>query len=48
MSRIGNATVALPENVEVVFNDGQVVVKGKLGELKQNLVDGITVEVEEN
>ena len=48
MSRIGNATVALPENVEVVFNDGQVVVKGKSGELKQNLVDGITVEVEEN
>jgi large subunit ribosomal protein L6 len=47
MSRIGNAPVILPENVELVFNDGEVVVKGKLGELKQSLVDGITVEVVE-
>ena len=33
MSRIGNAPVALPQGVEVSFNNGEVYVKGKLGEL---------------
>ena len=37
MSRIGNAPVALPQGVEVKFNNGEVSVKGKLGELKQEI-----------
>tara|TARA_B100000795_G_scaffold211526_1_gene165153 strand:- start:596 stop:1144 length:549 start_codon:yes stop_codon:yes gene_type:complete len=45
MSRIGNAPVALPQGVEVTFNNGEVTVKGKLGELKQDISEGITVEV---
>ncbi|MDA9328640.1 50S ribosomal protein L6 [Flavobacteriales bacterium] len=45
MSRIGNAPVALPQGVEVTFNNGEVTVKGKLGELKQDISEGISVEV---
>lgn len=45
MSRIGNAPVALPQGVEVTFNNGEVTVKGKLGELKQDISEGIFVEV---
>ena len=48
MSRIGNAPVALPSGVEVSFNNGEVTVKGKLGELKQDIAEGITVEVADN
>jgi large subunit ribosomal protein L6 len=45
MSRIGKASVTLPNGVEVKFNNGEVTVKGKLGELKQDVGQGITVEV---
>ena len=48
MSRIGNAPVALPQGVEVKFNNGEVSVKGKLGELKQEISTGISIEVTEN
>jgi len=48
MSRIGNAPVALPQGVEVKFNNGEVSVKGKLGELKQDIAEGISIEVTEN
>tara|TARA_Y100000739_G_C20522831_1_gene424946 strand:- start:227 stop:775 length:549 start_codon:yes stop_codon:yes gene_type:complete len=48
MSRIGNAPVALPEGVEVKFNNGEVSVKGKLGELKQDIAEGISIEVTDN
>lgn len=45
MSRIGKAPVSLPQGVEVKFSDGEVVVKGKLGELTQEIAEGITVEI---
>jgi large subunit ribosomal protein L6 len=48
MSRIGNAPVSLPQGVEVNFSNGEVTVKGKLGELTQVISDGITVKVLEN
>ncbi|MAW66146.1 MAG: 50S ribosomal protein L6 [Flavobacteriales bacterium] len=48
MSRIGNAPVSLPQGVEVKFNNGEVTVKGKLGESKQRISDGISVKVSEN
>ena len=48
MSRIGNAPIALPQGVEVTFNNGEVSVKGKLGELKQEISVGISIQVTEN
>lgn len=47
MSRIGKAPVALPKDVEVKFADGLVTVKGKLGELTQELSKGISLEIAE-
>ncbi len=46
MSRIGNAPIEIPEGVTVDIKDGVVTVKGKLGELSQEIID-ITVKVEE-
>jgi len=46
MSRIGKNPVSIPAGVTVDIKDGQVTVKGKLGELTQK-VDGITVKQEE-
>ncbi|HHC78687.1 MAG TPA: 50S ribosomal protein L6 [Flavobacteriia bacterium] len=37
MSRIGNNPVAIPEGVTVDFKDGMITVKGKLGELTQEI-----------
>ena len=37
MSRIGKSPIAIPEGVTVEINDNVVTVKGKLGELSQNI-----------
>lgn len=37
MSRIAKNPVAIPSGVEVKLSDNEIVVKGKLGELKQSL-----------
>ena len=47
MSRIGNNPISIPEGVEVNVNENNVTVKGKLGEMTQEISDGITVEIEE-
>jgi large subunit ribosomal protein L6 len=47
MSRIGKNPITLPEGVTFEINENVVTVKGKLGELTQELTDGITVKVEE-
>jgi large subunit ribosomal protein L6 len=47
MSRIGKSPVAIAEGVTVTIADNVVTVKGKLGELSQELKDGITVKEEE-
>lgn len=47
MSRIGKNPISIPQGVEVNVNETTVTVKGKLGELTQNLSDGITVEIED-
>lgn len=46
MSRIGKNPVSIPAGVTVDIKDGQVTVKGKLGELTQTL-DSITIKEEE-
>lgn len=47
MSRIGKLPISLPEGVNfTVDNDNLVVVKGKLGELKQQVHKDIEVKVE--
>ncbi|PHR74127.1 MAG: 50S ribosomal protein L6 [Lutibacter sp.] len=46
MSRIGNNPVTLPEGVTIDINNDVVTVKGKLGELSQEIKD-ITIKVED-
>ncbi len=48
MSRIGNSPIAIPEGVTVDVQGNMVTVKGKLGELKQEIKGEISVEVKEN
>ncbi|AVR44139.1 50S ribosomal protein L6 [Christiangramia fulva] len=47
MSRIGKNPITIPEGVNVDYTDGVVTVKGKLGELKQEITD-IDVSIEDN
>ncbi|WP_440881844.1 50S ribosomal protein L6 [Tenacibaculum sp. C7A-26P2] len=47
MSRIGKNPIALPQGVEVKVSDNVVTVKGKLGELTQELTSGITLKIED-
>ena len=47
MSRIGNNPITLPAGITLDINENVVTVKGKLGELSQEITDGITVKVEE-
>ncbi|TCP26715.1 LSU ribosomal protein L6P [Tenacibaculum skagerrakense] len=47
MSRIGKSPITLPQGVEVKVNDNVVTVKGKLGELTQELSSGITLKEED-
>jgi len=46
MSRIGKSPIVIPAGVTVDVKDGLVVVKGKMGELTQEVLD-ITVKIEE-
>lgn len=47
MSRIGKQPINIPEGVQVSLNDNIVTVKGKLGELQQEVDSAITVKIEE-
>ncbi|WP_152285510.1 50S ribosomal protein L6 [Flavicella marina] len=47
MSRIGKSPIAIAEGVTVTIKDNLVTVKGKLGELSQEINGGITVKEEE-
>jgi large subunit ribosomal protein L6 len=48
MSRIGNAPVELPTNVEVQVSPGEISVKGPLGTLKQTLSPQVAVQKVDN
>ena len=46
MSRIGKSPITIPDGVTVEVNDGIITVKGKLGELTQEISD-IDISIEE-
>ena len=48
MSRIGNAPISLPEGVEVKVDGAAVSVKGKKGELFQEIDRDLSIEIENN
>ena len=49
MSRIGKLPIVLPAGVSVSVSDEHVVtVKGKLGELKQQIDESMSLTVENN
>ena len=47
MSRIGNLPIAVPSGVTITIKDNVVTVKGKNGEMSQELTGGITCELNE-
>lgn len=47
MSRIGNNPVSIPQGVEINVDNNVLTVKGKLGELSQELSDAISLKIEE-
>ncbi|MCJ7466819.1 MAG: 50S ribosomal protein L6 [Maribacter sp.] len=47
MSRIGNNPIAIPAGVTIEINDNWIVVKGKLGELKQEFSE-VSIKIEDN
>ena len=48
MSRIGNAIITIVDGVTVTVNDNTVVVKGKKGELTQEIDPRISVSIEDS
>ena len=48
MSQIGKKEILIPEKVSVTLDSNIVTVKGPLGELSYNSVDGITISINEN
>ncbi|MCE5329594.1 50S ribosomal protein L6 [bacterium] len=48
MSRIGKIPIDIPSGVNVIVDGNKVSVKGKLGELSQELGDSVDLAVEEN
>jgi large subunit ribosomal protein L6 len=47
MSRIGFKPITIPDGVTVDIKDGMITVKGKLGELKQEIKGGITFDIKD-
>ena len=48
MSRIGNNPIDIPEGVTIHFDNNIINVKGKLGELSQEINSAITLNIDEN
>ena len=48
MSRIGNAPIPIPSGVEVVVDDHLIKVKGPKGNLEQETVPQVSVQLEDN
>ena len=48
MSRIGNSPIIIPEGVTVTYDNNIITVKGKLGEMTQEIgIEGISIILEE-
>jgi len=47
MSRIGFKPISIPEGVTVDIKDNMITVKGKLGELQQEIKGGITFDIKD-
>lgn len=47
MSRIGNAIIEIPAGVTIDQNNNLITVKGKNGELSQQLTGGISINIED-
>lgn len=47
MSRIGKAIINIPAGATIDYKDNVVTVKGKNGELTQELTEGITLKIED-
>ena len=47
MSRIGNAPITIPEGVEITQSEGLVTVKGKKGELTQEMDSCVSMSINE-
>ncbi len=45
MSRVGKSPVVVPKDVQVQLTEGQITVKGKLGELKSRITKDVVVVV---
>ena len=48
MSRIGNNPIIVPDGVTIDFNNNVINVKGKLGELSQEINPNISVSISDN
>ena len=48
MSRIGNDPIKIPEGVTVNFENNIITVKGKLGELSQEINSSISVNIDDS
>ena len=48
MSRIGNDPVNIPEGVTIQFDNNIINIKGKLGELSQEINPNISVDIADN
>jgi large subunit ribosomal protein L6 len=43
MSRIGKLPITIPENVDINYNNSEIIVKGKFGTLQTNIPDVINI-----
>ena len=48
MSRIGNNPVNIPEGVSVSFDGNVINVKGKLGEMSQDINPSISIDIKDD
>ena len=43
MSRIGKLPITIPSNVDIIFNDSSLIVKGKFGELNSTIPEVLNI-----
>ena len=48
MSRIGKLPITIPSNVDIIFNDSSLIVKGKFGELNSTIPEVLNITKTDN